>query len=29
LAIGLWSAMASGSAAVGPLIGGVLLEYFS
>jgi len=28
LAIGLWSAVASGGAAVGPLIGGVLLEYF-
>jgi DHA2 family multidrug resistance protein-like MFS transporter len=28
LAIGLWSAVASGAAAVGPLIGGVLLEYF-
>ena len=28
LAIGLWSAVASGGAAVGPLIGGLLLEYF-
>jgi len=28
MAIGLWSAVASGGAAVGPLIGGVLLEYF-
>jgi MFS transporter, DHA2 family, multidrug resistance protein len=28
LAIGLWGAVASGGAAVGPLIGGVLLEYF-
>lgn len=28
LAIGVWSAIASGGAAVGPLIGGVLLEYF-
>lgn len=28
LAIGLWSAVASGGAAVGPLVGGVLLEYF-
>src|SRR4029453_6575288 len=27
-AIGLWGAVASGGAAVGPLIGGVLLEYF-
>jgi DHA2 family multidrug resistance protein-like MFS transporter len=28
LAIGLWSAVASGGSAIGPLIGGVLLEYF-
>lgn len=28
LAIGLWSAVASGGSAVGPLIGGLLLEYF-
>jgi DHA2 family multidrug resistance protein-like MFS transporter len=28
LAIGLWGAVASGGAAVGPLIGGALLEYF-
>ena len=28
MAIGLWSAVASGGAAIGPLIGGVLLEYF-
>jgi DHA2 family multidrug resistance protein-like MFS transporter len=28
LAIGVWSAIASGGAAIGPLIGGVLLEYF-
>jgi DHA2 family multidrug resistance protein-like MFS transporter len=28
LAIGLWSAVASGGAAAGPLIGGALLEYF-
>ena len=28
LAIGVWSAIASGGSAVGPLIGGVLLEYF-
>ena len=28
LAMGLWSAVASGGAAIGPLIGGVLLEYF-
>ncbi len=28
LAIGLWSAVASGGAAVGPLVGGLLLEYF-
>jgi MFS transporter, DHA2 family, multidrug resistance protein len=28
LAIGLWSAVASGGAAIGPLIGGSLLEYF-
>jgi DHA2 family multidrug resistance protein-like MFS transporter len=28
LAIGLWSAVASGGAAAGPLIGGVLLQYF-
>jgi MFS transporter, DHA2 family, multidrug resistance protein len=28
LAIGIWSAVASGGAAVGPLVGGVLLEYF-
>jgi DHA2 family multidrug resistance protein-like MFS transporter len=28
MAIGLWGAVASGGAAVGPLIGGVLLEYF-
>jgi DHA2 family multidrug resistance protein-like MFS transporter len=28
LAIGLWSAVASGGAAAGPLVGGVLLEYF-
>lgn len=28
LAIGLWSAIASGGSAVGPLIGGALLEYF-
>ena len=28
LAIGIWGAVASGGAAVGPLIGGLLLEYF-
>ncbi|CAN5699618.1 MFS transporter [soil metagenome] len=28
MAIGLWGAVASGGAAVGPLIGGLLLEYF-
>src|SRR5215468_472297 len=28
LAIGVWGAVASGGAAVGPLIGGALLEYF-
>src|SRR5258708_6639206 len=28
LAIGIWSAVASGGAAAGPLVGGVLLEYF-
>jgi DHA2 family multidrug resistance protein-like MFS transporter len=28
MAIGLWGAVASGGAAIGPLIGGVLLEYF-
>lgn len=28
LAIGIWSAVASGGAALGPVIGGVLLEYF-
>jgi DHA2 family multidrug resistance protein-like MFS transporter len=28
LAIGVWSAIASGGSAVGPLIGGVLLEHF-
>ena len=28
LAIGVWSAIASGGSAIGPLIGGVLLEYF-
>jgi MFS transporter, DHA2 family, multidrug resistance protein len=28
LAIGIWGAVASGGAAVGPLIGGILLEYF-
>jgi len=28
LAIGIWGAVASGGAAVGPLVGGVLLEYF-
>src|SRR5215468_9130735 len=28
LAIGIWSAIASGGSAIGPLIGGVLLEYF-
>ena len=28
MAIGLWGAVASGGAAVGPLVGGVLLEYF-
>lgn len=28
MAIGLWSAVASSAAAAGPLIGGVLLEYF-
>lgn len=28
LAIGIWSAVAAGGAAVGPLVGGLLLEYF-
>ena len=28
LAIGIWGAVASSGAAVGPLVGGVLLEYF-
>lgn len=28
LAIGVWSAIAAGGSAIGPLIGGVLLEYF-
>ena len=28
LAIGIWSAIASGGSAIGPLIGGILLEYF-
>ncbi|KFC87242.1 Methyl viologen resistance protein SmvA [Hafnia alvei] len=28
LAIGIWSAVASGGAAIGPVIGGALLEYF-
>lgn len=28
LAIGIWAAVASGGAALGPVIGGVLLEYF-
>lgn len=28
LAIGIWSAVASGAAALGPVIGGVLLEYY-
>lgn len=28
LAIGIWSAVASGGAALGPVIGGILLEYF-
>lgn len=28
LAIGIWSAVASGGAAVGPVVGGILLEYF-
>lgn len=28
LAIGIWSAVASGGAAIGPVIGGMLLEYF-
>ncbi|MFU2318776.1 MFS transporter [Rahnella sp. PCH160] len=28
LAIGIWSAVASGAAALGPVVGGVLLEYF-
>ena len=28
LAIGIWSAIASGGAAIGPVAGGVLLEYF-
>jgi DHA2 family multidrug resistance protein-like MFS transporter len=28
LAIGLWGAVAAGGSAIGPLIGGVLLEYF-
>src|SRR5262249_27250812 len=28
LAIGIWSAIASGGSTIGPLIGGILLEYF-
>nr|BET44631.1 MAG: MFS transporter [Candidatus Aschnera chinzeii] len=28
LAIGIWAAVASGGAAIGPLLGGILLEYF-
>lgn len=28
LAIGVWAAIASGGAALGPVVGGVLLEYF-
>src|SRR5471030_97450 len=28
LAIGIWAAVASGAAALGPVVGGVLLEYF-
>ncbi|MEZ2828468.1 MFS transporter [Serratia liquefaciens] len=28
LAIGIWAAVASGGAAIGPVVGGVLLEYF-
>ncbi len=29
LAIGIWAAVASGAAALGPVLGGVLLQYFS
>jgi len=29
LAIGIWSAVASGGASIGPIVGGILLEYFS
>lgn len=28
MAIGIWSAVASGGAALGPVLGGLLLEYF-